>query len=308
MSQQFLLPPAMTRTLLRRATLAVALCAAAGTALAQVAAPPSAMIAAPKGGMPTLRVCADPNNLPFSNEKGEGFENKVAERIARDLGAPISWLWRPQRRGYARTTLNAGLCDIIMGVPEDYGPARTTSPYYRSTYVFVYRKDRGYHLTSLTDTTLRHLTIGVPLVGDDGNNPPPAHALSALGIINNLRGYSLFGDYSQPNPPARLIDDVAAGKVDVAIVWGPLAGYFAKHAPAALTVVPVDASGDISGQVWSYSIAMAVRRRDSGLAAALDRILVSDRAAIRRILDDYGVPLLPMVDAGPAGTPGEKKS
>jgi quinoprotein dehydrogenase-associated probable ABC transporter substrate-binding protein len=274
-----------------------------GAAAAGAQAPVAAV---PKGAMPTLRVCADPNNLPFSNEKREGFENRLAERIGKDLGAPVAYVWRPQRRGFARTTLNAGLCDIIMGVPVDYGPARATNAYYRSTYVFVYRKDRGYHLKALTDTALRHLTIGVHLVGDDGNNPPPAHALAALGIIGNLRGYSLFGDYSQPNPPARLIEDVAAGKVDVGIVWGPLAGYFAKRQRVPLVVVPVDATGDRSGQVWTYSIALAVRRRDSGLAAALDRILVSDRAAIRRILDDYGVPQLPMVDAGAPG--GEKKS
>jgi len=286
----------------RMRRLAVLASLSLGGAAAQAQAP---MVTPPAGGMPTLRVCADPNNLPFSNEKGEGYENKLAQRIARDLGAPLSFTWRPQRRGFARTTLNAGLCDIIMGVPEDYGPARVTKPYFRSTYVFVYRKDRHYNLKAITDTALRHLTIGVHLVGDDGNNPPPAHALAALGIIGNLRGYSLFGDYSQPNPPARLIDDVAAGKVDVGIVWGPLAGYFAKHEPVPLTIVPVDASGDHTGQVWTYSIALAVRRQDTGLAAALDRILESDRAAIRRILVDYGVPLLPMVDAGAAG---DKKS
>jgi mxaJ protein len=287
-------------TALTLAALGAASSGAASSLGAQVPA-----LTPPKGGMPTLRVCADPNNLPFSNEKGEGYENKLAERIARDLGAPLSYTWRPQRRGFARTTLNAGLCDIIMGVPEDYGPARATKPYFRSTYVFVYRTDRHYALKAITDTALRHLTIGVHLVGDDGNNPPPAHALAALGIIGNLRGYSLFGDYSKPNPPSLLIQDVAAGKVDVAIVWGPLAGYFAKHSKVPLTVVPVDATGDQSGQVWTYSIALAVRRRDTGLADALDRILVADRAAIRRILDTYGVPLLPMVDAGATG---DKKS
>jgi mxaJ protein len=295
-------PLHLTRSMLVPFAAATLLVAATAGAQASATSPAASTAKAP---MPTLRVCADPNNLPFSNEKGEGFENKLAERIARDLGAPLSYTWRPQRRGFARTTLNAGLCDIIMGVPEDYGPARATKPYYRSTYVFVYRRDRNYHLKAITDTALRHLTIGVHLVGDDGNNPPPAHALSALGIIGNLRGYSIFGDYSQPNPPARLIDDVAAGKVDVAIVWGPLAGYFAKHEPVPLTVVPVDASGDISGQVWTYNISLAVRRRDTGLAAALDRILVTDRAAIRRILDSYGVPLLPIVDAGASG---DKKS
>jgi quinoprotein dehydrogenase-associated probable ABC transporter substrate-binding protein len=274
--------------------LAAAFLAAAGTARAQQ---PAGTTAA-KGPMPTLRVCADPNNLPFSNEKGEGFENKIAELIARDLGAPISYLWRPQRRGYARTTLNAGLCDLIIGQPAGFDPVRTTAPYYRSTYVFVTRTDRALHLKTIADTALRHLTIGVHLVGDDGSNPPPAHALSALGIISNLRGYSIFGDYSQANPPARLIDAVANGDVDVAIAWGPLAGYFAKQSKVPLTVVPVDPTGDVSGQVWTFPIALGVRRRDTGLAAALDRILVSDRSAIRRILDDYGVPEAPGAPVG----------
>ena len=239
-----------------------------------------------------LRVCSDPNNLPFSNEKGEGFENKIAELLARDLGATLRYTWRPQRRGFVRTTLNAGECDLIMGVPADYEMVRTTAPYYRSTYVFVYRSDRGYRITSLADSALRRLRIGIHLIGDDYHNPPPAQALATLGIIENVKGYSIYGDYSEPNPPARLIDAVAKGEVDVAIAWGPLAGYFAKREGVALTVVPVPPEGDPSKQQWSFSIAMGVRHRDKALAAEIDRLIETERTAIRKILDDDGVPVL----------------
>lgn len=239
-----------------------------------------------------LRVCADPNNLPFSNEKGEGFENKIAELLARDLGSTLRYTWRPQRRGFVRTTLNAGECDLIMGVPAGYEMVRTTEPYYRSTYVFVYRSDRGYRIKTLADSALRRLRIGIHLIGDDYHNPPPAQALATLGIIENVKGYSIYGDYSEPNPPARLIDAVANGEVDVAIAWGPLAGYFAKREGVPLTVVPVPPEGDPSGQQWSFSIAMGVRHRDKALAAEIDRLIESERTAIRKILEDDGVPVL----------------
>jgi mxaJ protein len=242
-----------------------------------------------------FRVCADPNNLPFSNDKGEGFENKIAELVAHDLGLPLRYTWRPQRRGFVRTTLNAGACDVVMGVPSTYDLVRTARPYYRSTYVFVYRKDRDYHITSIADTVLRRLKIGMHVIGDDYHNPPPAEALAALGIIDNVEGYPIYGDYSQPNPPARLIDAVAKGDVDVAIVWGPLAGYSAKRQSVPLAIVPVPAASDITGQQWTFAISMGVRHRDQGLAALLDSLLDADRTAIRAILTDYGVPL---VEAG----------
>jgi len=259
--------------------------------------------AAPDSRLPTpgsrqFRVCADPNNLPFSNAKGEGFENKIAELLAGDLRATLRYTWQPQRRGFVRTTLNAGACDVIMGVPSGYDPVRTTRPYYRSTYVFVYRQG-GVRVTSLADTVLRRLRIGIHVVGDDYQNPPPAQALAARGIIDNVVGYSIYGDYSEPNPPARLIEAVARGDVDVAIAWGPLAGYFAKRQRVPLAVVPVPPASDVSGQRWTFSIAMGVRRRDQALAAELDRLLAQEREGIQRILTDYGVPL---VSGGERGT------
>ena len=249
-------------------------------------------VAGLRGPLPPLRVCADPNNLPFSNEKQEGFENRLAELVARDLGTTLEYVWRPQRRGFVRIGLTEGRCDIVMGVPVGFDPVRTTRPYYGSTYVFVYRADRGYRITSLADTLLRHVKIGVHLVGDDYHNPPPAQALAARGIVQNVKGYSIFGDYDQPNPPARLIEAVASGEVDVAIVWGPLAGYFAQRQTVPLSVVPVPAAGDVSGQQWTFPIAMGVRHRDVGLAQALDRILAIEQPAVQKLLADYGVPLV----------------
>jgi mxaJ protein len=249
--------------------------------------------------LPDLRVCADPNNLPFSNARSEGFENRIAELMARDLGTRLRYVWLPQRRGFVRNSLNAGTCDLIVGVPAEFEPVRTTKPYYRSTYVFVQRADRRPPITSLADTQLRHLRIGIHVIGADYANPPPANALAARGIIDNVRGYSIYGDYSQPNPPARLVEAVANGDVDVAIVWGPLAGYFAQQQAAPLTLVPVPPAGDPTGQPWSFSIAMGVRRQDRALAAELDRLLDAERAAVRRILEQYHVPLVQDEETAP---------
>ncbi len=155
--------------------------------------------------------------------------------VARDLHASLRYTWWPQHRGFLRNTLKAGTCDVVMGLPSSVELAATTRPYYRSTYVFVYRKDRGIAVRSFDDPVLRKLKIGVQMVGDDGYNSPPAHALANRGIIDNIAGYSVYGDYSQPNPPARIVEAVARGDVDLAVVWGPLAGYFAPRQPFLIT-------------------------------------------------------------------------
>jgi quinoprotein dehydrogenase-associated probable ABC transporter substrate-binding protein len=239
-----------------------------------------------------LRITADPNNLPFSNERREGFENKIAEIIAQELGVKIEWSWRAQRRGFFRETLKDNNADLVLGAPAGYERALTTAPYYRSTYVFVYRKDRALDLKSLDDPRLRELKIGVQIVGDDGVNTPPAHALARRGIVNNLVGFTLYGDYTEPNPPARIIDAVAKGDVDVAIVWGPLAGYFAKQATTPMQVVPVTPEVDPPGLRFAFSIAMGVRRKDPELKEKIDNILTRRRADVDKILEDYGVPRL----------------
>ena len=238
----------------------------------------------------TLRVCADPNNLPFSNEQQQGFENKIADLIARDLNARVAYTWWPQRRGFVRMTLKHGDCDVIMGVPSNYEQAQATTPYYRSSYVFVSRRDRHLDIASLDDPRLHHLKIGVQIIGNDHVNSPPVHALNARGIVNNLRGYSVVGDYRKANPPREIIDAVAIGDVDLAIAWGPLAGYFAREQKVALDVTPVSPQIDLPFLPFVFDVSMGVRRGDLVLKETLDREIEKRRDDIERILDSYGVP------------------
>lgn len=239
-----------------------------------------------------FRVCADPNNLPYSNQQQEGFENKIAALLAREFKQELSYVWWPQRRGFLRNTLNADVCDVVMGVPKGYDPVLTTQPYYRSTYVFVYAKNAGYQISSFDDPRLRQLKIGVHLIGDDYTNSPPAHVLSQKGIIDNVVGYSVFGDYGEDSPPGKIINAVASGEVDVAIVWGPIAGYFAKKQATLLTLTPVPQDASSPTLPLSYKIALGVRPKDTALQTKLDQALQQKTSDIRRILQDYGVPLL----------------
>lgn len=236
-----------------------------------------------------LRVAADPNNLPFSNDRGEGFENRLAELIAHELGARLDYVWWAQRRGFFRETVGkGGRADIVMGVPAGFERVLTTRPYYRSTYVFVRRADTP-AVTSFDDPALRQLRIGVQLVGDDGANTPPADALARRGIVDNVRGYTLYGDYTEANPPARIIDAVAQGEVDLAIAWGPMAGYFAAREKTPLALTPVGPCG-CPHLPFVFSIAVGVARQQPELRAAIDRILETHAAEIARLLDTYHVP------------------
>ena len=237
-----------------------------------------------------LRVCADPNNLPFSNQRQQGFENKIADLLAGELGERVEYTWWAQRRGFFRNTLKSGICDVVIGVPGGFEMALTTAPYYRSSYVFLYRKDSQLQITSFDDPKLNDLKIGVQMVGDDFSNSPPAHALSKRNIIRNVKGFTLYGDYSQPNPPARIIDAVERRDIDVAIVWGPLAGYFAKHTRVPMTIQPVSPQIDEPFLPFVFDIAMGVRRGDQQLRDDLERILEKRRSDIDRILQEYGVP------------------
>ena len=237
-----------------------------------------------------LRICADPNNLPFSNQRGAGFENRIGDLIAREFGAKIHYTWWAQRRGFVRNTLRQGLCDLIIGVPAGYDPVLTTRPYYRSTYVFVSRRDQALALTSLDDPRLQKLRIGVHLIGDDGANAPPAHALSRRGIITNVIGYPIYGDYTEPNPPARLIDAVANGVIDVALAWGPLAGYFSPREPIPLEVSAISPAVDPPGLRFAFGIAMGVRKEDVGLRNELNELIDRRHEEIQKILKEYGVP------------------
>jgi quinoprotein dehydrogenase-associated probable ABC transporter substrate-binding protein len=250
--------------------------------------------AAPASGIAAreLRVCADPNNLPFSNKRGEGFENAIAQLLADELGRPLRYTWQPQRRGFIRNTLASGACDLVVGVPAGYPPTATTAPYYRSSYVFVTRRDRGLAIASFDDTRLRTLRLGVHVVGDDYNNVPPAQALAWRHIIDNLHGYPIYGDYSQPDPARNLIDAVASGAVDVAIAWGPLAGYFASREPAPLVLAPVQPQLDHGSLPMTFAIAMGVRRGDLAFRDLIDHAIAHRQRDIATILTRYGVPLV----------------
>jgi quinoprotein dehydrogenase-associated probable ABC transporter substrate-binding protein len=237
-----------------------------------------------------LRVCADPNNLPFSNQRLEGFENKIADLLAQDLGERVEYRWWAQRRGFFRNTLKAGMCDVVIGVPAGFEMALTTKPYYRSTYVFLSRKDRHLDVKSFDDPVLKKLRIGVQIIGDDQSNAPPAHALTRRNIIENVKGYTLYGDYSQQNPPARIVDAVGEGDIDLAIVWGPLAGYFAKQSRVPMEVVPVSPQIDQPFLPFVFDIAMGVRRGDQELRDQIDQFLEKRRPEIEKILEDYRVP------------------
>jgi len=244
-----------------------------------------------------LRVCSDPNNLPFSNQRLEGFENKIAELVAGDLGTVVEYTWWAQRRGFIRNTLNAGLCDVVVGLPHDADAAWTTTPCYRSTYVFVARRARALHIRSFDDVLLRRLRVGVQVIGDDGANSPPAHALSRRGIVQNLVGFSVYGDYRLNSPPSRIVTAVADGEIDLAAVWGPLAGYFAARQREPLDVTPISTEVD-GGLPLAFDLSMAVRRNDTVRLKQLNRFIDRHRADIERILDDFHVPRLTAREQG----------
>ena len=238
-----------------------------------------------------FRVCADPENMPFSNKALQGFESRIADVLAQDFGTTPSYIWWGQRQGFIRNTMNAtlesGRCDIVMGVPVGYDLVRPTAPYYRSTYVFVYPRGK-YKLTSLDDPILKKLKIGVHLLGNDYENPPPVHELGRRHIVDNVVGFNTF--YSAENPPSAIVDAVAAGRIDVAVVWGPPGGYFAARQKVPMDVVPIAASpGSLP---MSFDIAMGVRKGDNALFERVQLALTKHRADIDRILKEFNVPVL----------------
>lgn len=241
----------------------------------------------------TLTACADPNNLPFSNRAGEGFENKLAEMIASDLHAKLRYVWWAQRRGYVRNTLNEQECDFWPGIGSNVEMAATSRPYYRSTYVFVSRAGDKLHGLTLDDPRLKTLRIGVQMVGDDASNTPPAHALARRGIVSNVRGYMLYGDYRKPSPPSEIVTAVEQGDIDVALVWGPLAGYFAARSPVPLRLDPVTPWMDDMQWPMHFDVSVGVRRDNQRLLKDVDRVLTRRAGDIRRLLEVYHVPLVP---------------
>ena len=225
-----------------------------------------------------LRVCAEPDNLPFSRADRSGFENRIADLLAKELGAELAYSWQLQRRGFVRKTLGVGLCDAWMAVPADYERVLTTRPYYRSTYVFVYGKRA---LRSFDDPALRTLRIGVQLPGNDMAATPPGHVLAARGAIDNVIGFPIYG---QQPAAERIVQAIAKGTLDAGIVWGPAVGYFARKqsftvAKAAAPELP-----------FQFAISIGVRGDARDLRDALDAALARRMQDVERILDEYAVP------------------
>ena len=258
-----------------------------------VAAATVALMASAQGRAPAdLRVCADPYDMPFSNNQEEGFENKIAHLVARDLNANVINYWWPSRRGVLRNSILGGFCDVMIQAPVGLDPVATTKPYYRSTYYFVYRADRGLAVRSLDDTILKRLKIGVNIIGYDYTNTPPAHALGARGIV----GLVGFGNFLNPDPkadhPEDIVHAVARDSIDVAVMWGPLAGYWVKRESVPLTMVALPDTDAVSGMRFAFDMAMAVRHRDKALKATLDSVIDRRRGEITEILRQYNVPML----------------
>jgi len=255
--------------------------AASATVVATLAAPHAAATEA------ALRVCAEPQNMPMSRRDEAGFENGIARVLADELQRQLVYAWQPQRRGFVRKTIGADLCDVWIGVPAGFDRLLTTRPYYRSGFVFVNRRDDVAPLRSLADPRLASLRIGVQLIGEDLAATPAALALARAGAVEHVVGYTVYGDGSATE---RISADLAAGRLDAALVWGPQAGYFADHCGVALALTPASAPAGFE-LPFAFAIAVGVRKSEPALRDELDRALERRADAIDRILGDYGVPM-----------------
>lgn len=253
--------------------------------------------AAAPAPVPVLRVCSDPNNMPYSNRDQKGFENRIAELIAKDMGMQVSYFWLSQRENFFKKTLNAGVCDVVMGVPAGFDEADTTRPYYRSTYVFISRRDKILHIQSFDDPRLKTLRIGIHLLGEQDDSLPPVHALVSRGIVRNLVGYSIFGNLAEANPSADLIAAVTKNDVDIAVAWGPLAGYFAHTSQVPLDITPIDGDPAHPDLPLTFNIGLGVREGDVDLKRRLDAEIVRRQPEIVEILRSYGIPQLSLADS-----------
>jgi mxaJ protein len=232
----------------------------------------------------SLRVCAQSDNFPLSDRQGDGFENKLAVFVAAKMERRLAYTWWPARENFLDSTLKAKKCDVVMDAPPGLVELSTTHPYYRGAYVFVSRADAHLSLAGIRDAKLRRLKIGVYLIGDD--QTPPALALSEQGINDNVRGYMTFFDRSNTGD-SELISAVADGKLDVAAVWNPLVGYYVRHSsvPLATTVM----AGSFGPLPFQFDIAMGVRKGDTRLRNALDKVIAENSGEIKKLLASYGV-------------------
>jgi len=232
-----------------------------------------------------LRVCADPRNLPFSNEKGEGFENKLAELFAGKLQKKLDYMFFPQATGFVRVTLGAHRCDVIMGFPQGDELVQGTNPYYRTAYALVTKPGSGIEdVASLGDARLKGKHLGIVA------GTPPATIMAANGLMTNAKPYPLTIDTRVDSSAAAMIDDLKAGEIDAGVLWGPMAGYYAKQSNPPLHVTLL--VKETSGPRLAYRIGMGVRPADQNWKRQLNRLIQENQPDISKILLDYGMPLL----------------
>jgi quinoprotein dehydrogenase-associated probable ABC transporter substrate-binding protein len=231
-----------------------------------------------------LHICADPNNLPFSNDKGEGFENKIAEVIGTDLKLPVKYVFFPQVVGFVRNTLQAHTCDLIVGTAAGDDIVQTTSPYYYSTYVAVYLRGNGFQFTDFNDAKLKTMRIGIV------SGTPPSDLLVRHDLMDHAKPYALMVDTRYDSPTREMVDDIENHTVDVGLLWGPIAGYYAKDAKEPLAMVPLpDEEG---APRMDYHIAMGVRINEPEWRRRINAVIAKHHAELTAILREYGVPLL----------------
>jgi len=244
-------------------------------------ADPSIELVDPK----VLRVCADPRNLPFSNEKGEGFENKLGELFAEKLQKKLDYMYFPQATGFVRMTLAAHRCDVIMGFPQGDDLVQGTNPYYRTAYALIAKQGSGLDdVATLEDARLKDKRIGIVA------GTPPATNMAVAGLMANARPYPLMIDTRFDSSSAAMIKDLMSGEIDAGVLWGPMAGYFAKQASPPLHVTPL--VKETSGPRLAFRIGMGVRPADQNWKRQLNRLIQENQPAINKILLDFGVPLL----------------
>jgi quinoprotein dehydrogenase-associated probable ABC transporter substrate-binding protein len=232
-----------------------------------------------------LRVCADPANLPFSNDKGEGFENKIAEIVAAELKVPIEYVWYPQATGFIRQTLFAKRCDVVMGYAQGDELVLNTNAYYRSVYALVYRKGNGLDgADRLADPRLKDKRIGIVA------GTPPSATMAALGLIARAKPYPLMVDTRYEAPTQRMIADIRSGEIDAGVLWGPIAGYFAANGAEKLVVVPL--LKETVGPRMAYRITLGVRQLDDDWKRELNALIARLQGKLDAVLLQYGVPLL----------------
>ena len=232
-----------------------------------------------------LRVCADPDNLPYSRQDLSGFENRIAAIVAGELQAKLEYDWLPQRRGWVRKTMGAGHCDVFIGVPAGFERTLTTRPYYRSSYVFAWRRGDDAP-RSFDDPRIAQRKVGVQLVGNDLAATPPGYALARAGAISNVVGYTVYGE----GPAAqRMVASLAKGDIDTALLWGPQAGYFASHAARPIALAIAEPPPGLKAP-FDFAIAMGVERGNIALRDELDGVLQRRRADIDAVLAEYAVP------------------